>query len=249
MTNVDLAGVYDARAAIPFDGSTNRGEIEATLALVRALAPSLDTTILDVGCGAGWFLSALAGEGYRRISGIDISAKNLHLAERHCGDTVTNLILGDIATSTIGDFELVTALNACLGCFGPPDDQRFLKGIQGVLKPGGRLLLTYVGPDAARRRAGEYRVRYSAGSPVEVCSQVHIQSGWLIICQTIDGRPVPEERIRIIEAPILKRMLSRAGLEFDAAAVMTEIATALPFVSLALATRPTLSRLAGGLAV
>lgn len=238
ITHGDLSAVYDVRATIAFDGSTNRGEIEAALSVVQGLAPSRDVRILDVGCGMGWFLAALAAAGYRRICGIDISAKSLRQAAARCDGSAAILILGDVATAALGDFEVATALNACLGCFGPGGDHQFLKGIFRALVPGGRMLLTYVGPEAARLRVGEYRVRYSAASPLEICSQVRIDSGWLIIHQKIDGRLVPEERIRILSAPVMKRMLARAGFEPAARAETPEIAGALPYVSLVVATRP-----------
>lgn len=240
MTQDDVAGVYDARAAIEFDGSTNRTEIEAALSALEALAPSRDLRVLDVGCGQGWFLAAMAAAGYRRIYGMDISAKSLRKAAELCGTSGAILIHGDVAMATPAAFDVVTALNACFGCFGSVGDQQFLEGMFRVLVPGGCLLLTFIGPEAALRRVGDFHVRYSGVSEIDVASQVRIHGDpeWLVVNQKIGDRPVPEERIRILTQSAVEQMLGAAGFDCPTLVGLAQAANALEYVDLIVATKP-----------
>jgi SAM-dependent methyltransferase len=240
MTRDDVAGVYDARAAIEFDGSTNRAEIETALSALEALAPSRDLRILDVGCGQGWFLTAIAAAGYRRIYGMDISSKSLRKAAKLCSTSGAILIHGDVATAAPAAFDIVVALNACLGCFGPLGDQQFLDGMFRALVPDGRLLLTFIGPEAARRRVGDFQVRYSSDSEIDVVSQVRIHGDleWLVVNQKIGDRPVPEERIRIFAPSEVNQMLGAAGFDCPMRGGFAQSAKALEYVNLITAAKP-----------
>ena len=238
MTLEEVALVYDARASIAFDGTTNRDETRQALALTKQIAPTLDRRILDVGCGGGWLLAAMHSAGYRRIAGVDVSARSLLLAAELCRTTTAVFILGAVGAVAPDAFDAVTAFNACLGCFGPCGDQAFVDGIYRALAPGGRMVLSYIGPSAAHRRVGEFRASYQSGTEI-VRSSVRLQKGgnWLVVHQLLGERPIGEERIAILTRDRVMRMLKEAG--FGGAEHLTgfELEATLPFVDVVTATK------------
>jgi ubiquinone/menaquinone biosynthesis C-methylase UbiE len=68
------------------------GETEYRL-LHKALAPSPGASVLDVGCGTGYFTRRLAGDGFK-ITGIDSSPAIIHYAQSH-RQTGEEYIIGD----------------------------------------------------------------------------------------------------------------------------------------------------------
>lgn len=235
----EVRGVYDSRAAIPFDGSTNRAEIEAALALVVTIAPRRDTRILDAGCGTGWFLRALSEANYTRLYGLDVSAASLRRASAVCNADAAVFILGEVAALDTATFELITALNSCLGCFGALDDQRFVQGLFNALLPSGRLLLSYIGPASAQRRLGNYETAYDRSGAV-VSSSVRLapDGGELIIEQSLWGKALPDERIAILSRDAIDAMLEAAGFATWEPLNAAETSEALRYVELVLASKP-----------
>lgn len=92
--------------------------------------------VLDIGCGTGLILEALAEQGF--AMGLDFSFKALQFSRQR---NLKNLIRGNVKNIPVKDssVDLVVALDLLEHI---EDDQGLLDEIQRVLKPGGYLLST-----------------------------------------------------------------------------------------------------------
>jgi SAM-dependent methyltransferase len=87
-------------------GPVHRHQREALLATVRSLDVK---TILDVGCGSGENLSALATLDGLELTGVDVSAEALALAAKRVPEA--RLIEADVQLQALSDrFDLVTSI-------------------------------------------------------------------------------------------------------------------------------------------
>jgi ubiquinone/menaquinone biosynthesis C-methylase UbiE len=105
--------------------------------IARAVGPV--PAALDVCCGTGAALRALADVGVTRAVGIDSSVGMLEEASKHV-PTRVELVRGDAL-----DMPFREAFNAavCVGAFGhiaEEDEPRFVSSIWRALKPGGRFV-------------------------------------------------------------------------------------------------------------
>ncbi|GAB4447103.1 MAG: class I SAM-dependent methyltransferase [Anaerolineae bacterium] len=106
--------------------------------LARWVAPAPDARLLDVGCGTGGNLQALAGQW--TAHGLDISPAALHFARRR---PLRRLLQGSglALPYPASSFEAVTGFDVLYHRW-ITDDSRALREMARVLKPGGWLLLT-----------------------------------------------------------------------------------------------------------
>jgi len=124
-------------------------DLEAELAFIRSLPPG---TILDAGCGLGWFLSAL-DDGWKRY-GLELS----HFAAEHARQ------FADVRTVRLEDCPFPEEFFDVVFCHHViehlPDPLRGLEQLRRILKVGGRLVLGTPDFDsgAARRYRGDYRL-------------------------------------------------------------------------------------------
>jgi len=123
------------------------------LTALRGLVPiEAGTHVLDVGCGDGRHLRALAAEvpGVRAV-GVDVSAGLIDAGRRAASDEGVEVALlhGDARelSTVLGDqaggFDVVWSL--CQGALGtsPVSDPLVLSGMAAALRPGGTLLATF----------------------------------------------------------------------------------------------------------
>jgi 2-polyprenyl-3-methyl-5-hydroxy-6-metoxy-1,4-benzoquinol methylase len=75
-----VLNIYNARASIPFDGSSCCEKIQQDVDILIRLFPQRNLRICDIGCGLGWHIGELAQCGYVDLTGIDISAESLRVA-------------------------------------------------------------------------------------------------------------------------------------------------------------------------
>jgi 2-polyprenyl-3-methyl-5-hydroxy-6-metoxy-1,4-benzoquinol methylase len=138
----DMAAFVDAE----YQSGVYRDYVDARelkLATMRRRLPSISrhasgTRLLDVGCGAGFFLEAALEAGFEP-EGIELSPVAIDLAQPtvrsriRCGDVNT------LRTSDSGQFDVVTAFDIIEHIFDPPS---FLDDIGCVLVPGGLLVVS-----------------------------------------------------------------------------------------------------------
>lgn len=97
---------------------TSRGRWtgDAEWALLRtALEPAVGDSILDVGCGTGWFTRRAVDEG-AYVTGLDIDEAALSFARRHCPANV-RLVLGDATGLPFGDRTFDRVMSVTALCF------------------------------------------------------------------------------------------------------------------------------------
>jgi SAM-dependent methyltransferase len=124
------------------------GGVELTV-LEQARGP-----VLDVGCGPGRHLEALAARGVTAL-GIDISATAVRLARRRGGRARRASIWDELP----GGWGTVLLLDGTIGLDGRP--AALLRRAQRLLAPGGRVLVEVA--DGVRRR-GDVRLVGPAGT-------------------------------------------------------------------------------------
>jgi SAM-dependent methyltransferase len=127
--------------------------------LDRELAGRGPLQILDVGCGAGGMLQALAR--YGRVKGVDTSAE---LVEFCRGRGFDDVVLGDACDLPADDrsVDLVTLFDTIEHI---PDDDRALRECRRVLAPDGRVFIStpaYQFLYANNDRVAHHERRYSA---------------------------------------------------------------------------------------
>ena len=128
-----LAEVYDRRWATYVEGS-----VRETL---RRTDLRKDDAILDVGCGTGTLLAAIAERGPgARLTGIDLSPAMLAVARTKLGGRAS-LVAGEAGRLPFTDrrFDLVLSSSALHYW---PDPAAGLAEIARVLEPGGRAVIT-----------------------------------------------------------------------------------------------------------
>jgi SAM-dependent methyltransferase len=93
--------------------------------------------LLDVGCGAGFFLEAARARGYE-VAGVDLSPVPARYAREQYGLDVTIGSLYDYPAPD-GSFDIVTIFQTIEH---DPDIPRLCRRLHGLLRPGGLLMVT-----------------------------------------------------------------------------------------------------------
>jgi 2-polyprenyl-3-methyl-5-hydroxy-6-metoxy-1,4-benzoquinol methylase len=97
--------------------------------------------ILDMGCGAGNFLFALARLGYSSLTGVDLSPEQVALARRWCPKAkIIEADVFEVLKANTGRYALVSGLDI-LEHFRKDEALTFLELAHKALFPGGRLIL------------------------------------------------------------------------------------------------------------
>jgi ubiquinone/menaquinone biosynthesis C-methylase UbiE len=125
-------------------------------------------TVLDVGCGVGWFSIPMAGMvGHQgKVLAVDLQQQMLDMLRRRAqkAGVADRIELRKCEQDRLGivceaDFALVFAM-----LHEVPDQRRLLGEIHGCLKPGGRLLLAEPPIHVTRKKfAGEVAIAEQSG--------------------------------------------------------------------------------------
>ena len=118
-------------------GDFYRPIADKTLALLERYAPG--GTVLDAGCGEGYYSCHMARNG-ARVIGLDLSKNGVKHAAKQAKKEALPSLFG-----VAGIFELPIAdasLDAVVSLFAPVAEEEFLR----VLKPGGVLIVAGAGP-------------------------------------------------------------------------------------------------------
>ncbi len=105
--------------------------------LIKALAPGRETTLLDAGCGSGYFCDLIEKKGIG-VMGLDASEALLELARKR--SPRVSFFKGDVEELPFVDltFDIVTLINTLPHVATP---QTALREARRVLRPGGRLAI------------------------------------------------------------------------------------------------------------
>jgi len=107
------------------------------------------SSILDLGCGPGFYLHRLATLGHH-CRGIDFGPASIEYARRHNPDASRcEFILGDIRKVAFGGpYDLAMILYGEFNVFSPTEVSAILRAIEGSLAPHGRVILEVQTPNA-----------------------------------------------------------------------------------------------------
>jgi SAM-dependent methyltransferase len=138
------------RTLQPVSGDQLRRQVDF---LEESLQPSVESQILDLGCGEGRHTIELAGRGYQ-VTGYDLS---LPLLIRAADDAQrrsiqVNFIHGDFRELAFQEqFDAVYSLFTSFGYFDDDANRKMIHAVSAALRVGGRLLLDVVNRDYAIR--------------------------------------------------------------------------------------------------
>jgi len=131
------------------------GDLDADLSMIQEFAARCGSPILELACGTGRVLLALARQGYH-VTGVDVSTAMLDVARRKVAaeglaDRVT-LVEQDMRRLTLDSrFNLAfVAANSFMHLLTTDDQLAALTRIRQHLNPGGLLLLDLFNPDLSR---------------------------------------------------------------------------------------------------
>ncbi len=155
MTTAGMAQVPDFRRAPNQGGHIELYELENQaldpdgylLAAMRARAPWAGRTLLDLGCGSGYWLGRYAGEA-AEVIGVEPDPRLLPLAAAR--DRRARVLRGSAEHVPLAD-QSVDVVHARFAYFFPPGCDAGLAEVMRVLRPGGTLVV--IGNDL---RAGEF---------------------------------------------------------------------------------------------
>lgn len=123
----------------------NRAFLQAghVLAAMRTLAPWAGRTIVDLGCGTGFWLEAYAGEA-GHVIGIEPDPSLHAMAARRvgaqCAASRVEVLAGSAEHIPLEDHS-VDVVHARFAYFFPPGTDAGLTEVLRVLRPGGRLVV------------------------------------------------------------------------------------------------------------
>ncbi|MDY6819198.1 MAG: methyltransferase domain-containing protein [Halobacteriales archaeon] len=109
----------------------------------RQLSPSAGDTLLDVGCGTGIDVRALAAEvgSDGTVIGVDNSADMIRTARGRTDDTMSGFTIGDAQRLPI-ETDSVDGARAERVCLHLGDPQQAVSELRRVTRPGGRIVLS-----------------------------------------------------------------------------------------------------------
>jgi SAM-dependent methyltransferase len=142
------------------------------LAAMRAIAPWAGRTVVDLGCGTGYWLRCYAGEA-ARVVGIEPDAA-LRPAAQRAADALPacDVLAGSAEHLPLGD-RSVDVAHARFAYFFPPGAEAGLAEVLRVLRPGGRLVV--VDNDY---RWGEFAQLLAAAAPHSPLQTAAVVDAW-----------------------------------------------------------------------
>jgi len=144
------------------DGGVRRLPIGRWLAPVdaadRALLRAAVPPVLDIGCGPGRHLAALAAAGHEGL-GLDLSPVAVRIARARGAEAILRSVFADVPRA--GTWRTALLLDGNIGIGGAPE--ALLRRTRELLAPGGAALVELDPPGAPTTRT---RIRIEAGGDV-----------------------------------------------------------------------------------
>jgi ubiquinone/menaquinone biosynthesis C-methylase UbiE len=153
------------RAKAPTEVSWYQPEARLSLDLIRRVAPSRGTSILDVGGGASRLVDGLLDAGYQAVTVLDLASSALALARQRLGQRAEGVRW---LAANVLDVQLATAYydvwhdRAVFHFLTDARDRaRYVAQVQCVVRPGGHVIVASFDPEGPARCSGLEVVRYS----------------------------------------------------------------------------------------
>ena len=187
-------------------------------AIIKLVAPSKDTAILDLGCGAGRHLIALQEMGFTKLVGLDLSSELLKEARAALKRNSVELICGDMREIPYANrFGTVLSLFTTFGYFEKDtENEAVLRAVARSMTSGGAFLMDYLNRDHVIDNLDPEDERTLEGKRV-----VHrrwlsdngqrVEKATIIISET-GGEAEFHESVRLYTRDDVSSMLKKAGL-------------------------------------
>ena len=192
----------------------DESEAERAIHLIATHMPDREIqTVLDLACGAGRHSKALCERWW--TVGLDLSASLLRVARRDAPDAP--YVRADMRELPFADesFDLVVNLFTSFGYF--EDDRehaRVLARVREAMKPRGTFVIDFLNASQVRRNLVPYDERVESGITIEQSRIISPDDRFVEkrIRLRERGREYVE-RVRLLSAGDLERMLETAGFE------------------------------------
>jgi SAM-dependent methyltransferase len=192
----------------------DESEAERVIDLIAAHLPAGEIgAVLDLACGAGRHSKPLCERWW--TVGLDLSASLLRVARRETPDAP--YVRADMRELPFADrsFDLVVNLFTSFGYF--EDDRehaRVLARVRDAMKPGGTFVIDFLNASQVRRNLVPYDERVENGITIEQSRAITPDDRFVekTIRLREKGREYVE-RVRLLSAGDLERMLEVAGFE------------------------------------
>ncbi|MBS1773665.1 MAG: class I SAM-dependent methyltransferase [Bacteroidetes bacterium] len=134
-------------------------------------------TLLDAGCGTGFFLSLAAKQG-AVVTGIDLSDSQVNTAQKYLTSATFRVASTEDLPFADDSFDYVAANNSVQFC---PNPDKALKEIYRVLKPGGTAIITLWDEPQKSDAFSYFKVFYSiTGEPLETSIPFNLSGNGVI---------------------------------------------------------------------
>lgn len=192
--------------------------------LRRALRLRKPTRILDLGCGTGRHSIGLARLGHR-VTGLDFSPQSMRVARKNTPARLRNrveFVIGDMRHLEYkAEFEAVIMFDVSFGLFDQRTNLQILRRARSALRPGGRLLLELFNPKHVRAMVGHKQWQGDQRLVVQETTYDSRHKTLRFAGRSVDVRSGkvsvhPVQRLRVFTIREIRRMLSVAGLRFEA---------------------------------
>lgn len=127
------------RLAAGWDAHSNKSP-EKLQAIVTLAGLQSGAKVADIACGTGIMLPALLACEPAEVLGIDLSEQMIAIARNKCSDSRVRFMVADLFDLTEQGFDAAYIYNAYPHF---PDKAKLVRHINGMLKPGGRLVIAH----------------------------------------------------------------------------------------------------------
>jgi trans-aconitate methyltransferase len=142
-----------------------------SLRLIKDAQPSADSVIIDIGGGASRLVDALAGEGFRSLAVLDVSAAALEAAKTRLGPTSADIewINADVTRwQPARIYDIWHDRAAFHFLTEKADRDAYVERLTSAIAPGGQVIIGTFALDGPERCSGLSVQRHDAASLAEV---------------------------------------------------------------------------------
>ena len=201
----------------------HRDEAEARrdiAGIIRLIHPPRSEPLLDLCCGAGRHLAALCDQGFRDLTGLDLSTELLEVARGRLAvhpDCRVRWIHGDMRCIPFVDhFQIVLSLFTSFGYFSASrEDEATLRSVFSALRSGGTFCLDTLSREWTLAHLVGYEEKMVDGRKVTTTRRISDDGLRVEKCTRLPGEggspSVFRESVRMYSAEELRAMLRRSG--------------------------------------
>lgn len=156
------------RRKLPDQVSWYRPRLEQSLAWIRSCGLDSLARIVDAGAGASTLVDDLLGNGFKRVSVVDISSEALAHSRARLGGAASTVewVVGDVTTPLFDDCSVDLWHDRAVFHFLTDASRRdaYVDALRRCVRPGGFAIVATFGPSGPERCSGLPVVRYDSST-------------------------------------------------------------------------------------